>query len=239
MEFELYHRHEWDVSTTEAVQIQKELAEHVVFEPLQRNPETVAGVDVSFQRTGYKQYDARCGIAVLSLPELEIVDSVQWEGEVTFPYVPGLLSFREIPAVMEALGRLRVRPDVLMTDGQGYAHPRRMGLACHLGVALEIPSLGVAKSRLIGTHGEPDTERGAHMPLYDGGEIIGVVLRTRTGVRPVYVSIGHRMLLDDAIHLALRCAPRYKIPEPTRAAHRLSRQAMHYKPNTRRPRTQP
>lgn len=226
MEFELYHGHKWDVSAAEAVRIQEDLARHVVFEPLAGTAETIAGVDVSFRRIGYKEYDARCGIAVMSLPDLDLIDSARWEGDVTFPYVPGLLSFRELPAVMEALGELRVRPDVIMTDGQGFAHPRRMGLACHLGVALDVPALGVAKSRLIGTFGELGSERGARVPLYDGDETIGMVVRTREGVKPVFVSVGHRMLLKDAVRLALACAPRYKIPEPARAAHRLSRKAI-------------
>ena len=220
---ELYHGHEWDVSTAEAIEIQRRLSDRISFNPLSSAPKTIAGVDVSFRRRGYKDYVAQCGVCVVSYPELEEVDAATWSGEVTFPYVPGLLSFRELPAVIEALARLRVRPDVVMTDGQGYAHPRRMGLACHLGLAIEIPTFGVAKSRLIGTHGELESEKGSSTPLTDDGEVIGMVVRTRSNVNPVYVSAGHRITLAQSVELALACAPRYKIPEPTRCAHRLSR----------------
>lgn len=224
MEFELYHGHSWDVSTREAVEIQERLASHVTSEPLAEPPKTIAGLDVSFRRTAYKQYDAQCGIAVLALPDMDLVDRAQWRGEVTFPYVPGLLSFREIPAVFQALEKLRIQPDVFMTDGQGLAHPRRFGLACHLGVMLDIPSFGVAKKRLVGIYEEPGDDRGSASPLTDAEEQIGMVVRTRTNVNPVYVSIGHRVTLDDAVRLTLTCARRFKIPEPTRVAHRLSRE---------------
>ncbi|MEX2400324.1 MAG: deoxyribonuclease V [Rhodothermales bacterium] len=223
MDFELYHGHDWDVSTAEAVEIQRALAERLRFESLAVKPETLAGVDVSFRRLGYKEYAARCGVVVLSFPELEQVDSARWSGRVTFPYVPGLLSFRELPAVLNTLDGLSVRPDVIMTDGHGYAHPRRMGLACHLGLALNLPTFGVAKSRLTGTHVEPGGEKGSTTPLLDGGEVIGMVVRTRTDVNPVFVSAGHLITLEEAVDLAIAAAPRYKIPEPTRAAHRLSR----------------
>jgi deoxyribonuclease V len=138
--------------------------------------------------------------------------------------VPGLLSFREMPAILPALERLTIRPDVLMTDSQGRAHPRRMGLACHLGVLLDWPTVGVAKSKLTGDFDDLDAEKGSRAELVDRGEVVGVALRTRTDVKPVYVSVGHRITLDEAIALTLRCAPRYKIPEPTRHAHRLSRE---------------
>ncbi len=223
MRFELYHGHEWDVSTQEAVRIQNDLASRVVSEPLTIAPRTIAGVDVSFRRSGYKVYAAQCGIVVLSLPELEVVDQARWMGEVTFPYVPGLLSFREIPAVVEAIERLSIRPDVFMTDGQGLAHPRRFGLACHLGVALDAPAIGVAKKKLVGDFTALGSERGSHAPLRHGGELVGVALRTRSDVKPVFTSIGHRITLEEAVDLVLLCAPRYKIPEPTRLAHRLSR----------------
>lgn len=223
MEFELYHGHDWDVSTFEAVEIQRALAERLRFAPLSRRPDSLAGVDVSFRRLGYKEYAAQCGVVVLSFPELEQIDTARWSGRVTFPYVPGLLSFRELPAVIDALGGLSVRPDVIMTDGQGYAHPRRMGLACHLGLALNLPTFGVAKSRLTGTHADPGRKKGATAPLLDDGEVIGMVVRTRTDVNPVFVSAGHLITLEEAVDLAIATAPKYKIPEPTRAAHRLSR----------------
>ncbi len=223
MEFELNHVHDWDVSTQEAIQIQHRLASSVREEPLTSPPLTIAGVDVSFRRRGYKDYAAQCGIAVLSLPDLELVDYAQWEGDVTFPYVPGLLSFREIPAVLETLERVVVRPDVFMTDGQGLAHPRRFGLACHLGVALDMPSMGAAKKKLVGEFAEPGIKRGSHEPLTHKGELVGAAVRTRAATKPIFVSIGHRITLQEAIDLTLLCAPRFKIPEPTRMAHHFSR----------------
>lgn len=223
MKFELNHGHDWDVSTQEAIRIQNRLAESVIQEPLPFTPSTIAGVDVSFRRRGYKDYAAQCGIAVLSLPELDVVDQAKWEGDVTFPYVPGLLSFREIPAVVAALEGLSVRPDVFMTDGQGLAHPRRFGLACHLGIALDVPALGVAKKKLVGTFDALGSERGCHVPLTHRGDLVGAAVRTRKNVKPVFVSIGHRMTLQEAIDLTLACAPRFKIPEPTRMAHHFSR----------------
>lgn len=223
MKFELNHGHDWDVSTADAVLIQHELAGSVREEALTTVPTTVAGVDVSFRRRGYKDYAAQCGVAVLSLPDLELVDSAQWTGDITFPYVPGLLSFREIPAVIKALERLSVRPDVFMTDGQGLAHPRRFGLACHLGVALDIPTFGVAKKKLVGEYMGLAPERGSHEALTHRGELVGAAVRTRAAVKPVFVSIGHRITLAEAVELALTCAPRFKIPEPTRMAHHFSR----------------
>jgi deoxyribonuclease V len=140
-----------------------------------------------------------------------------------FPYVPGYLSFREIPAVLAVLERLSVRPDLVLCDGQGIAHPRRFGLASHIGVLTGLPTVGVAKSRLVGTHGEPGRERGDWVPLMDKDEIIGAVLRTRAGVKPIYVSIGHRVALETAIAFVLACTTRYRLPETTRAADRLSK----------------
>lgn len=223
MKFEHNHAHSWDVSTQEAIQIQNRLASLVRQEPLTFTPRTIAGVDVSFRRRGFKDYAAQCGVAVLSLPDLEVVDKASWVGDITFPYVPGLLSFREIPAVMEAIGRLSVRPDVFMTDGQGLAHPRRFGLACHLGVALDIPTIGVAKKKLIGEFEYLADKRGASTAVTHKGELIGAALRTRMHVKPVFVSIGHRITLPEALDLTLVCAPRFKIPEPTRKAHNFSR----------------
>ncbi len=223
MEFELNHAHDWDVSTHEAIRIQNRLAASVSEEPLADTPATIAGIDVSFRRRGYKDYAAQCSIAVISLPDLELVDQATWKGDITFPYVPGLLSFREIPAVVKALAQLTVRPDVYMTDGQGLAHPRRFGLACHLGVALDAPVFGVAKKRLVGDFEGLGTERGSHVPLTHRGDLVGAVVRTRINTKPVFVSIGHRITLNEAIGLTLASAPRFKIPEPTRLAHHLSR----------------
>ena len=218
MDLELRHEHPWDVTPKEAVAIQRELAVHVRPEPLETPVETVAGIDVSIRGDL-----AQAAVAVVSLPDFEVVDRSVYRAEVPFPYVPGLLSFREMPVVLPALAQLAVRPDVLMTDSQGLAHPRRFGLACHLGVLLDWPAVGVAKSRLWGRHDEPGRQKGASVPLLDGSDVIGAVVRTRTDVKPVYVSIGQRVTLDDAVGLTLRCATRYKLPEPTRLAHHLSR----------------
>lgn len=226
------------VTPKQAVALQERLRERVVTEDrFGRDPGTgpgtdraplrrVAGLDVGFDRRG-KAARARAAVAVLSFPELEPEAEAVVETEVTFPYVPGLLSFRELPAVLAALERLEReaperRPDVLVCDAHGRAHPRRFGLACHLGVLLDVPSLGVAKTLLVGEHGALGRERGAWTPLVDGGETIGAVVRTRTGVRPVYVSVGHRVSLETAVDLTLRLAPRYRLPETTRRAHRLA-----------------
>ncbi|MFB6272109.1 MAG: deoxyribonuclease V [Salinibacter sp.] len=219
MQVSLQHPHDWDVSPDEAKRIQRGLASEVIEMPLSDAVETVAGLDVSI-----RDDTAQAAVAVLGLPDLEVVDEAIHRCEVPFPYVPGLLSFRETPPVLPALEKLTVTPDVLMTDSHGYAHPRRFGFACHLGVLLDRPTLGVAKSILVGTpRGDLGTEKGRRVPLVDDGEMIGAVLRTRTDVNPVYVSMGHRITLNDAVSLTLDCSPRYKIPEPTRQAHRLSR----------------
>jgi deoxyribonuclease V len=214
----LHHAHPWDVTPREAVAIQRDLAEHVRFEPLPTTIETVAGVDVSV-----REDRVRAALVVLALPDLEVVDRATWEGPVVFPYVPGLLSFREMPAVLPALEQLTVEPDVYILDAQGYAHPRRFGLACHLGVLLDKPAFGVAKSRLVGRHDEPGVEKGERSPLVHRDEVIGRVVRTRAKVKPVFVSVGHRATLDDAVELTLRLATRFKLPMPTHRAHRLSK----------------
>ena len=182
----------------------------------------MAGIDVSIRGDR-----AKAAVSVLELPDLNVVGEAVYACEVPFPYVPGFLSFREMPAILPALGRLLqdvgALPDVLVTDSQGYAHPRRFGLACHLGVVLDRPAFGVAKSILTGTpDGELSPKKGSTVPLVDADETVGVALRTRTNVNPVYVSIGHRITLEEAVDLTLRCSPRYKIPETTRHAHRLS-----------------
>ena len=214
----LYHEHAWDVSPKEAVAIQRDLAPLVEEAPLDLDAiETVAGLDVSVRGDR-----VRAAVVVLKVPTLDVVDQAVWEGPVAFPYVPGLLSFREVPAILPALEQLTVVPDVYMLDAQGYAHPRRFGLACHLGILLEKPALGVAKTILVGRHGPLGEAKGSGTDLVHKGETIGVALRTREGVKPVYVSIGHRITLDDAARLTLGLAVKYKLPEPTRLAHRLS-----------------
>lgn len=159
---------------------------------------------------------------LLDFPSLEPRGHAVAEGEIRFPYVPGLLSFRECPLAMASLRELPERPDLLLCDGQGLAHPRRFGIACHLGVLLNIPAIGAAKSRLIGAHEDPAGERGSQTALMDGEDIIGTVLRTRSNVRPIYVSAGHRVSLATAATITLQCSPRFRIPEPTRQAHKLA-----------------
>jgi len=153
------------------------------------------------------------------MASFELIETVSASLDVTFPYIPGLLSFREAPVCLAAVEKLEHEPDVLMIDGQGIAHPRRLGLAAHLGLFLDKPAIGCAKSRLTGTFEEPALEKGAHTPLYDGDEVIGAVVRTRTNVKPLFISVGHRCRLEDAIDLTLACATKYRLPEPTRLAH--------------------
>ena len=211
--------HRWDLSVDEARALQPQLAEKVIaqttFDPAAI--ETVAGVDV-----GFRNKIAHAAIVVLSYPDLRPVDSAVGRAPVTFPYVPGLLTFREGPSVLQALERLTTWPDLLIFDGQGVAHPRRIGLAAHIGVILDHPSIGCAKSRLIGTYDEPGATAGDWTPLTDQGEIIGAVVRTRAKVKPLFVSTGHQVDLATAIDVVLNCTRRYRLPETTRLAHRLA-----------------
>ncbi len=209
--------HEWNVSPAEARAIQESLRERVITEDRFGEIRTVAGVDI-----GIKKGLGRAAAVLLDFPSLALRDYVVITAELRFPYVPGLLSFRECPPALAALHALPQRPDLLVCDGQGLAHPRRFGIACHLGVLLDIPAIGAAKSRLIGTHDAPAAERGSQTPLFDGEEQIGAVVRTRTDVRPIYVSVGHRVSLETAVALTLNCAPRYRLPEPTRQAHKIA-----------------
>jgi len=209
--------HPWDVSPAEARALQNRLRARVRLEPLAGPVRWVAGVDVSV-----KGEMARAAVVLLSFPDLEPVEAATAEQPVPFPYIPGLLAFREGPAVLAALERLKGQPDFLIFDAQGLAHPRRMGLATHLGILLDRPSVGCAKSRLCGDHDEPPPERGGWVPLFDGQEVIGAVLRTRSNVHPVYVSVGHRVDLEGAVEMVLRCCTRYRLPEPTRWAHRVA-----------------
>ena len=211
--------HQWDLSPGEAKTLQSQLAGRVIaettFDP--SGVRTVAGVDVSF-RKGV----ARAAVVILRLADLEPVDCAVGEALVTFPYIPGLLTFREGPSVLKALEQLRIWPDLLIFDGQGIAHPQRIGLAAHMGVILDHPSIGCAKSRLTGTHADPGDDVGDWEPLADEGEIIGAVVRSRAGVKPLYVSIGHRVDLPTAIGLVLQCTRGYRLPETTRYAHKVA-----------------
>lgn len=207
--------HPWDISPKDAVALQRELAELVRVEPLDVPVRTVAGVDCAFTEGG------KGIVAAAVLCDAETMDVVG-RGEArracTFPYVPGLLSFREAPAILDAVGDLPARPDLLMCDGQGLAHPRGLGLATHVGLWLGLPTIGVAKSRLCGEHGEVPHARGRRADLTLGGTRIGAVLRTRDGVRPLYVSVGNRITLDESVAWVLRSGRGFRLPQPTRLA---------------------
>ncbi len=206
--------HSWDVTSEEAKRLQNELRPQVISTDQFGRINTVAGVDI-----GLKKDTAIASVVVLSFPELQVVDSVVTASPVRFPYIPGLLSFREIPPLLTAFDQLQTAPDLIIVDGQGIAHPRRFGLASHLGLILDKPTIGCAKSRLCGQYNEPDSEQGAYTYLKDKGEVIGTAVRTRTNVRVVYVSIGHRISLDSARMLTLACCRGYRLPETTRHAH--------------------
>ncbi len=211
--------HDWGLSPQAAVALQKTLSGRVETQDRLGRIATVAGVDVGFIDRGAT---ARAAVVVLDHPGLQVRDQALARTPVTFPYRPGLLSFREIPAVLQALEKLRQAPGLILCDGQGIAHPRRFGIACHLGVLLDVPTIGVAKTRLVGRHEEVPEEKGAWAGLYDRDELIGAVLRTRAGVKPLYVSIGHRISLERAIEYVMSCVTRYRLPETTRAAHHLA-----------------
>jgi deoxyribonuclease V len=219
IQLSLQHSHPWDVTPVEARAIQNDLRPHVVRKNGLDSVEHVAGIDVGFGEAGTVTSAA---VVILSFPSLELEEQVIARRPTRFPYVPGLLSFREVPTVLDALTRLSVRPDLLLCDGQGIAHPRRFGIASHIGVLTDWPSIGVAKSLLTGFHAEVPEARGAWVPIKQRDEIIGAVLRTRVKVKPVYISIGHKVSLDSAIDYVMRCTTRYRLPETTRLADRLA-----------------
>ncbi|MGD8618600.1 MAG: deoxyribonuclease V [Gammaproteobacteria bacterium] len=209
----------WPTDVRAARAVQESLRDQVIREDALGAVHTLAGVDVGFEDGGRI---TRAAVVVLDFPGLGLRDQAVSRCPTGFPYIPGYLSFRELPAVLQALEQLVTLPDLLLCDGQGLAHPRRFGLACHLGVLTDLPCIGVAKSRLIGTHAALPAEKGCRVPLQDKGEVIGAVLRTRSNVSPVYVSIGHRISLETAIDYVLRATTRYRLPETTRRAHRLA-----------------
>jgi deoxyribonuclease V len=210
--------HDWNLTPKEAVELQKELRQEVKIVPLDHEIKTIAGADISFNKFSPEIY---AGIVVLQLPSLKVVEEVGVITETRFPYIPGLLSFRESPAVLEAWTKLKTEPDAVMFDGQGIAHPRRIGIASHVGLLINRPTIGCAKSVLVGKFEEPGPERGAWSCMIDKGETIGAALRTKNRVQPVYVSPGHLIDFEGAIDLALACDGGYRVPEPTRRAHLL------------------
>ncbi len=211
---QITHLHRWDVTPAEAIEIQNELRARVATTPIPGAPLLVAGVDV-----GVNDDRARAAVVVLRYPELTLVETSVVEMAVTFPYVPGLLAFRECPVVLCAFEKLTSVPDLVIVDGQGLAHPRRFGLACHVGVILDLPVIGCAKSRLVGTHDYPGGPVGSRVNLWHAGEIIGAVIRSKEKANPLYVSIGHKVDLDTAVQYVLACCRGYRLPETSRLAH--------------------
>ncbi len=223
--------HSWNLSYSQARDCQKNLASKVQLVPLKKPPKLIAGIDCAFSKDGKKIIAA---VIVLKLPDFVPVETTTASRKVTFPYIPGLLSFREAPVCIAAVEKLKTKPDLFIIDGQGIAHPRRLGLAAHLGLFFDKPTIGCAKSRLIGTYEEPPLQKGVYTLLKDKKrmkpdtqytirntqyETIGAVVRTRTNVKPVFVSVGNKCLLKDAIKTTLFCAVKYRLPEPTRLAH--------------------
>lgn len=210
--------HRWKVTPGQAVAIQRRLAVAVRHTAPRRSIRWIAGADAAFAKDGKL---CIAGVVLWDALERAVVEEHVAVRELYFPYVPGLLSFREAPSILAALRKLRKAPDALIMDGHGWAHQRRFGIACHVGVICNLPTVGCAKSRLIGSHREPGSRRGSRVPLRDGGEVIGTVLRTRDGVKPVFVSVGHKVDLRTAERIVLECAVRFRLPEPTRCADRL------------------
>jgi deoxyribonuclease V len=216
--------HDWNLSWDDARRLQETLAEQVArtddFGPIR----TVAGIDLAYPRTTTGVITGRAAVVVLAFRGLEIVEERVVTRPVTFPYIPGLLSFREAPIALAALQQVRIQPDVLFVDGHGIAHPRRFGIASHLGILLDLPTIGIAKSILDGHAAEPGARPGDATPLMHGDEQIGTALRTRPRSKPIYVSPGHRVSLETAASLVMQCAQGYRLPEPTRLADRLAGQ---------------
>lgn len=206
--------HPWPTTPREAIALQASLRDQVIERDEVGEARLLAGVDVGFEDGGQT---TRAAVVLLSFPDL--VGARVARRPTSFPYVPGLLAFRELPAILEALGSLDDRPDLILCDGHGRIHPRRFGLACHLGVATNIPTIGVGKSHYLGQYAPPGPQRGDWNPITDRDEVVGAIVRTRPNVRPIYVSVGHRVDLETAVGLTLRCVTRYRLPEATRLAH--------------------
>lgn len=208
--------HSWQITSAEAREIQKRLAKEVLQVNEIKEVHLIAGVDISVPK---HPAPARAAIVVMSYPEFEVVERQISEGQLYLPYIPGLLSFREAPLILAACQKLLANPDLILVDGQGISHPRRFGLASHLGVLLDTPTIGCAKSRLCGNYSPPPDMAGTYSELIDNGDIIGAVLRSKVGTKPIYVSIGHKIDLPTAIHWIMKCCRGYRLPEPSRLTH--------------------
>ncbi len=209
--------HSWDLAPKEAATLQEQLAPRIISTEAIGEFDYVAGVDVCSPVYAYGEGAA--AVVVMTYPGLEMVEERAVRGRITFPYVPGLLSFRELPLVVRAFEELHIVPNFVLVDGQGVAHPRRCGIAAHLGLLLDIPTIGCAKSRLIGEYEEPAQEAGGYSALTDNGEVIGAAVRTRAGTRAVFVSVGNRVSQEQAVRLVISCCRGYRLPEPARMAH--------------------
>ena len=208
--------HSWRLSCSQAIALQKRLACKVQFVPIASAPKLIAGLDCALSKD--RQKIIACAVTV-KLPDFEVVETASAVRKVQLPYIPGLLSFREAPACIAAAGKLKTAPDVFIIDGQGIAHPRRLGLAAHLGLFFDRPTIGCAKSRLLGRYTDPALEKGAYSLLEDKGQTIGAVVRTRSSVKPVFISVGNKCVLKEAIEITLASTSKYRLPEPTRLAH--------------------
>jgi deoxyribonuclease V len=213
---ELQHRHEWNVSAADAIALQKQLAGELVYNRSidLEAVRLVAGVDVSV-----KDNVSNAAVVVMTFPDLQVIETAFAKRPTPFPYIPGLLSFREGPVLEEAFAQIEHVPDVLIFDGMGRAHPRRIGIASHMGLWLQKPTIGCGKTLLSGKYVEPPDTRGDYVNLVDKGEVIGAILRTRPGTKPVFISVGHLADLKSSVELVMRCTGRYRLPEPIRAAH--------------------
>jgi deoxyribonuclease V len=208
--------HSWKVTPQEAIRIQEELRKRLRHRPPKAPFKTIAAADVSYSLADARLYG---GFLLFSYPDLKLLERASAAGRVSFPYIPGLLTFREAPILLRAFLRLKARPDLLLFDGQGIAHPRSMGIAAHMGILLDLPTIGCAKSRLFGEDAEPGRDQGSILPLLDHGRRVGMIVRTRAGVKPVYVSPGHKMDLATSVRILLSLCRGYRIPEPLRHAH--------------------
>ncbi|MCP1308097.1 deoxyribonuclease V [Paenibacillus tyrfis] len=210
--------HSWKLSEMDAVNLQQELSLKIVKEDQLTKVSYVAGVDVAYSEHSDKLIAA---VVILEASSLRLVESVVVEDTVHFPYIPGLFSFREIPPLLKAFKQIKTPPQLIVCDGQGMAHPRRFGLASHLGVLFDLPTIGCGKTKLLGEFQDPEIKRGSSSPLVDHGEVIGAVLRTQDNVKPIFVSIGHRISLTTACEWILKLSPKYRLPETTRQADQL------------------